>query len=208
MDSAAPDSALVAAWRGGDADAGEQLFDRYYEPVVRFFRNKTDDASCRDLVQKTFLACVEGLPRLNDDTRFRSYLFGVAYRSLCKHYRARRRERARVDFTTATAHDLGPSPTQLMAEKDEQRLLLAALRRIPVDYQVILELVYWERMTAADAGEVLGIPLGTAKTRIRTGRKRLERVMAELADSPALLESTLGGLEGWAARLRAQVGRA
>lgn len=202
-----PDAVLVAAWRRGDQGAGERLFDRYYDAVVRFFRNKTDAAACNDLVQETFLACVEGLVRIADDRRFRSYLFAVAYRLLCRHYRTRRRDRGRIDYTSACAQDLSPSPTGLIAARDEQRLLLAALRRIPVDAQVILELVYWERMTAAEIGAVLEIPLGTAKTRIRAARLRLRALLVELADSPGLLESAVGGLDTWAASLRERAGR-
>jgi RNA polymerase sigma-70 factor (ECF subfamily) len=112
--------------------------------------------------------------------------------------------RGGVDFQTETAHALA-SPTQILAGREEQRLLLAALRRLPVDYQVALELHYWEGMTAAELGEVLDLPLGTAKTRIRRGRALLEELMATLADSKELLESTRANLEVWARQLRAQV---
>lgn len=197
-----PDVELVTAWRRGDADAGERLFDRYYEGVVRFFRNKTDDASRDDLVQKTFLACVDGLTRLDDPARFRSYLFAIAYRVLCRHYRDRRRERARIDFATASAQDLGPSPTGLLRAREEQRLLLGALRRIPVESQAVLELVYWERMTAAEVAAVFGVPVGTAKSRLRRARQQLGEAVASLARSDALLQSTLDDVERWAASVR------
>lgn len=52
------DEELLAAWRAGERRAGELLFERYYEPVARFFFNKTDAAA--ELIQQTFLACVEG----------------------------------------------------------------------------------------------------------------------------------------------------
>ena len=97
------------------------------------------------------------------------------------------------------------SPTQVLAARQEQRLLLLALRRLPVDHQVALELHYWEGLTAAEIGAVLDLPLGTAKTRIRRGRALLEVQLRGIADSPELLHSTLANLEGWARQLRAQV---
>lgn len=201
------DAALVVAWQGGDREAGKQLFERHYSGVARFFRNKVGVAE-QDLIQRTFLACVEGLPRLRGAASFRSYLFAIAYKILCKHFAQLRRDRGRaevvVDFQTETAYALA-SPTQILAGREEQRLLLAALRRLPVDYQVALELHYWEGMTAAELGEVLDLPLGTAKTRIRRGRALLEELMATLADSKELLESTRANLEVWARQLRAQV---
>lgn len=203
----ADDAALVVAWQGGNREAGKLLFERHYSGVARFFRNKVGTAE-PDLIQRTFLACVEGLPRLREVASFRSYLFGIAYKILCKYYQQLRRDRGRatvdVDFGAESAHGL-VSPTQILAGREEQKLLLAALRRLPVDYQVALELHYWEGMTAAELGEVLDLPLGTAKTRIRRGRALLEEQMAALADSAELLESTRANLEVWARQLRAQV---
>ena len=148
------DNALLDAWRGGDKRAGSALFARHYTLVHRFFRSKVDAPQLGDLIQNTFLACVEGRERYQGSGRFHSYLLGIAYRLLCRHYRASRRERARFDFTTMSACDLAPSPSQVMVARGEQRLLLAALRRIPVDHQVMLELFYWEGFTAAASAEV------------------------------------------------------
>lgn len=198
------DEQLLTAWRAGDREAGNQLFARYFSGVFRFFRNKVD-RGVEDLVQKTFMACVEGRDRLRADTSFRGYLFGAAHHLLRAHYRRERALGREEDADDHSIVDMGASPTSLIGEHEEQRLLLAALRRLPVDYQVALELHYWEGMTAAELGEVLDLPLGTAKTRIRRGRELLEELMATLADSKELLESTRANLEVWARQLRAQV---
>ncbi|MEZ4428815.1 MAG: sigma-70 family RNA polymerase sigma factor [Nannocystaceae bacterium] len=203
----ADDIALLEAWRAGDKHAGSLLFRRHYELVHRFFRSKVNASHLGDLIQSTFLACVEGRDRYQGTGAFRSYVLGIAYRLLGRHYRAQRRERARIDFASVSACDLAPSPSRVAVDRDEQRLLLRALRRIPVDHQVILELFYWEGFTAASAAEVLGIPLGTAKSRIRRARQLLHEQLAALAESPALLESTVMDLEGWVRGLREQVGK-
>ncbi|MCA9706892.1 MAG: sigma-70 family RNA polymerase sigma factor [Myxococcales bacterium] len=195
------DQALLEAWRGGDRKAGADLFARHYDVVVRFFVNKVALEDQPDLIQRTFLACVEGRERVQGD-RFRNYLLGIAFRQLYKHYERRRGERKRLDFGTVSAEDLDPSPSQIAAQHDEQRLLLAALRKIPLEYQVVLELAYWEGYTAARLAEVLEVPVGTAKTRIRRGRQLVEQQLEALASSPALLESTRMDLEQWAKGLR------
>ncbi|MCB9750716.1 MAG: RNA polymerase sigma factor [Myxococcales bacterium] len=199
------DLELARAWRRGDRAAGEQLFERHYAAVARFFRNKVDDDAADDLVQKTFLACVEGLERFREQASFRTYLFAIAYRLLCRLYRARRRHPAPIDFDVVTVQALDPSPSAIVARRDEQRLLLEALRRLPFNYQVALELVYWESMTAADAAAVLEIPLGTAKTWIRRARQALTRTLGELSTSDELLRSTLSNLSDWARSLRDQL---
>lgn len=198
------DAELLVSWRQGDRASGAKLFARHYDLVVRFFVNKVGAEDQADLIQRTFLACVEGRDRVQAD-RFRNYLLGIAFRQLYKHYERRRGERARLDFATMSVVDLDTSPSQVAARKDEQRLLLAALRKIPVEYQVTLELMYWEGYTAARIGEVLGVPVGTAKTRIRRARQLVEAQLANLASTPSLLQSTRVNLEGWAAELRGLV---
>ena len=197
----ASDEELLAAWRGGDRRAGEALFERHYAPIARFFRNKVSgDAS--DLIQRTFLALVESRDRFRGDASFRTFLFAVAHNVLGRHYRQRRRDGDRLDFLAVSAHDLAPSPPSVLARQGEERLLLAALRRIPLDYQIALELYFWERMTAAELAAVVGVPEGTARTRLRRAKQLLARALADLDADPALAQSTISDLERWAAGVR------
>lgn len=202
----ASDEALLDAWRRGDRRAGEALFERHYEPIARFFRNKVAGDSS-DLIQRTFLALVESQERFRGESSFRTFLFAVAHNVLGRHYRQKRRDGERLDFLTVSAHDLGPSPPSLLARRDEERILLTALRRIPLDYQVVLELYFWEKMTAAELAEVIGVPEGTARTRIRRAKQLLEIAIAEVGASPLLIQSTLAGLERWAADVRGHLAR-
>lgn len=198
-----PDAELVDAWRAGDPRASASLFERHYDGFTRFFRNKVGDQAGKDLIQRTFLACFEGFARYRGEASFRTYLFAIAYNLLCKHFEAQRR--SRIDLMTVSAHDLGTSPSEVLAARSEQRLVLAALRRIPLEHQALLELHYWEQMTAAEAALALGIPVGTAKSRLRRARQLLEEQLALLADSPTLLTSALGDLAAWARELRDRV---
>ncbi|MBZ5709136.1 RNA polymerase sigma factor [Nannocystis pusilla] len=194
------DAELVDAWRAGDSDAGAELFERHYDAVARFFHNKVGAPAGNDLIQRTFLACLEGFARYRGEASFRTYLFSIAYNLLCKHFEAQRR--SRIDLMTTSIHDLRSTPSEVLAARSEQRLVLAALRRLPIEYQALIELHYWEQMTAAEAALALAIPLGTAKTRLRRARQLLEEQLAALADSPALLTSTQTDLESWARELR------
>ena len=172
------DVELLERWRAGDTAAGEILFERHFDAIVRFFRNKLTDGT-DDLVQRTFLACVEGRDRLRDDGSFRSWLFGIAHNLLRQHFHAR--ERSPIDFTSRSAFDLGPSPSTIAARTQAERIVLDALRRIPLDYQVTLELHYWEDLTVPEIADATAVPLGTAKTRLRRGRELLLERIGELA---------------------------
>jgi len=195
------DAELFERWSAGDEAAGEELFRRYFDAIARFFRNKATD-DWPELVQKTFLVCIEARASFRGDGSFRSFLFGIAYHQLLRSYRDRGNER--IDLTERSAHDLDPTASACMAKREEERLLLAALRRIPVEYQVVLELHYWEEMSAAACAEVLALPVGTVKSRIRRARELLDRELAKLAVGP-VLQSTMSRLDEWAAALRQQL---
>ncbi|MCB9751370.1 MAG: sigma-70 family RNA polymerase sigma factor [Myxococcales bacterium] len=197
------DGVLLAAWRSGDLRAGEALFDRHIASIHRFFKNKLgDDDAIEDLVQRTFLACVEGRDRFRGDASFRSYLFGVAHNLLCDHFRARQRGRRPIDFEALSAVDLGVGPLTVIKQRREHRLLLEALRRIPLRFQVVLELSYWEGMSSFEIAHVLGVPAGTTRSRLRRARALLGDEIAALASSAELRESTTANLERWAEELR------
>ncbi len=200
----ATDLELLEAWRGGDRESGGKLFQRHFDSISRFFANKID-RDVDDLVQRTFTACVEGRERFQGKSSFRTYLFGVAHNVLRSHLRKRKREGDRFEVGVTSVFDMGLSPTTLIAQQKEQQLTLQALRRIPLDHQVVLELYYWENLTAGEIGEVLGHPEGTVRGRIRRGKELLEEQLAKLAENDAQLTSTVSNLDSWAKSLRQRV---
>jgi RNA polymerase sigma-70 factor (ECF subfamily) len=196
---------LLELWREGDREAGSALFERHFDSICRFFANKVA-RDVDDLVQGTFTACVEGRERFRSDSSFRTYLFGVAHNVLRSHLRKQKRESDRLDFGLTSVFDLGLSPTALVARRKEQNLTLQALRHIPIDHQLVLELYYWEDMTAGELAGVLDIPVGTVRGRIRRAKQLLHEKLQELAESDALLHSTMSGLDSWARSLREKLG--
>ncbi len=194
------DAELLIAWRNGQVRAGQLLFERYFDALDRFYRNKVGDEA-PDLVQKTFLACLEGVEGFRGEGSFRSWLFSIAYRQLQRHYRNLARDRLDFDVHTSCVQDFGPTPSSIVNVHEQHRALLEALRRIPLEFQVALELHYWEQMSDADICRALDMPLGTVKSRIRRGRLLLAKQFEELGHG-APLEATATDLETWAARLR------
>ena len=189
----------------GDASAGELLFDRHFRSLYRFFRNKTTDG-IDDLVQDTMLACVKGRDRFRGDASFRTYMFATARRILFRFIEKRQRTLGKIDFGVTSIQDLGRGFDQVMVERGEQRILLKALRCIPVDYQIALELYYWEGMRGPEIATVLDIPEPTARSRIRRGLEQLRRAIDDIHESPDVLASTIDNLERWAASLREYMG--
>lgn len=204
MNDAADDLALLRAWQAGERRAGAALFDRHFRAVARFVRNKVSrEEEVDDLVQATFLACLEAPARFRGEGSLRGYLLGVAYHKVQKLYGER--ERKAIDVEQISVHDLAPGPNTALVQHGERRLLLAGLRRLPLQFQAVLELYFWEDLTAAAIGEVLGEPEGTVRTRIRRAKELLAAQIARLEGARELIESTIHGLDSWARCLRAEL---
>jgi RNA polymerase sigma-70 factor (ECF subfamily) len=196
------DAELLERWRANDSASGEVLFERYYHMVERFFLNKVSNA-VPDLVQETFTRCVKNREKINK--QFRLYIFGIAYNVLKAHLRQRYRNDQRFDAGETSIRDLEPGPATLVVRRREHRLLLEALREIPVDDQVMLELHYWDNLTTEEISEALGIPAGTARGRLQRARDKLGDVMHRLTQSSEDPTTTVACLEDWAKDCRAHL---
>src|SRR5260221_13739408 len=99
------DEDLMNAVGRGSGPSFETLFDRYAEPIWRFFHRRTPDAGrAEELAQDTFVAILDGARRYERRGSFRSYLFGVAYNVLLAD---RRKAALRA---TAPLHDEPADP--------------------------------------------------------------------------------------------------
>lgn len=196
---------LLMAWRDGDRRAGGELISRFYRPLYRFFANKVGDANVvEDLVQRTFTGATVGLERFRVESSARTWMFAIARNILRQWFEERYRTRKHEgELGEASVADLGVGPSTLVALDQDKQRLLTALQRLPLESQLILELSYWEGLTARELGEILGCPEGTARSRLRKAKQELRGVLDELARTPELIESTMRGLETWAADIKA-----
>lgn len=196
------DAVLLTAWASGDARAGSRLFARHYRSVYRFFANKLPSSSeVEDLVQQTFMAAQQARARFRGEAGFRTFVLAIARNLLLKHLRDHRALDA-LDPDRTSLADLGLGASTVVQLRREQQLLLTALRRIPLDSQVVLEMTYWEQLAAKGIGEVLGETEAAVRGRLRKAKLELRGALDALARTPAELHSTLDGLERWADGLR------
>jgi RNA polymerase sigma-70 factor (ECF subfamily) len=194
------DEELLRAWTEGDERAGESLFRRSFDALFRFFRTKAPDA-CEDLIQATMLECVRSRERIWVDAPFRPFLFGVARNCLLHHFRSRFRDRLDFDASQSSVADLDPRPSTLAVRNAEQAQLLEAMRHIPLDLQVVLELHYWEELGTRELATVLEIPQGTVKSRLRRAREALRAALE--VGAPAGAASSIEDKDRLMTRMRA-----
>jgi RNA polymerase sigma factor (sigma-70 family) len=171
------DTELLDAWREGDPHAGSQLVERHFVALYRFFRSKLS-GEVDDLVQQTLIGCLEARESFRGEACFRTLLFRIARRRLYDHFRERRKLQ-RIDFTSSSVLALGTTPSAALLRRDQVAIVREALRELPVEDQMLLELRYWEELSTEELAQVFEVMPGTIKSRQARARARLlERLRA------------------------------
>ena len=199
----ASDEELFAAWQGGSEPAGQQLCDRYYTRVLRFFELK-QQWQAEDLTQRTFLACLER--SAEQIQTFRTYLFGVARRQLMRALRDSYRVEKHKKFGEPAEVEHQTRISGLIARQQEQQLLLRALTDLDTDNQVLLSLFYWEEMNARELGELFEVSHSAMRTRLSKARANLRDTLQKMSAPSGVRQSVLADVEGWARSVRAESG--
>lgn len=186
-DPATPDAELMAAFRRGDKSAADVLIRRHGPRLYNFFAGKVGrgaDSSCQatlhDCLADPAPLAVEG-----ERESFRARLFAAARRRLLDGYREGPRA---IDPLERSMADLEPGLSEAVAAREDQRRLALALRRLPVDFQIALELSYWEGMSTAELARVLERPTPEVEELLARARTRLEE---RLAREEARVELTM-----------------
>jgi RNA polymerase sigma-70 factor (ECF subfamily) len=160
---------LLLRWRSGSRDAGDRLLRRYV-PVLNGFFGRRASQNADDLVQRTLLACAQGIQRFEGRSTFKSYLLGIARNQFMMWRRAEAYSGYEA-LTQPTLREDGPS--HLAAVRQEHLILLGALRRVEPEFSVVLRMFYWSDRSVEEIAEELDIPVGTVKSRLSRGRAAL-----------------------------------
>lgn len=174
------DLALLQQWRDGDRLAGEQLCSRHFSEIYRFFEHKIP-GEADDLVQETFLACCRARDQFRGRSSFRTYLFTIARNELYARLSViARRTATEVDLNVSSLNELVSSPADHLRRQQEQAQIHAALRVLPVEQQVLLELHYWHHLDPAALAEVFDLKPGAIRVRLVRARQALRAHLGTL----------------------------
>lgn len=176
---------LLDAWAGGDRAAGQALLDRHFDRLFRFFELSVP-GHAEDLIQDTLLAALEGRDRYRGEAGFGAFLMGIARNKVYMHWRARGRRPAQVDIEDVSVEALGASPSSIIARRDDEMRLLAALRKIPLAAQLMLQMHYWDRLTGPQLAVAFELPEGTVRSRLFRAKQLLREAIEELNTGTAM----------------------
>jgi RNA polymerase sigma factor (sigma-70 family) len=186
---------LLLRWRGGSREAGDRLLHRYVPELAGFFGRRSG-SHADELVQRTLLACTQSVGQFEGRSTFRTYLYGIARNQYLMYRRAEAFAR-HTPVTLATLPEDGPS--QLVAVRQEQVMLILALRRVEPDFSLVLRKYYWEEHSVEEIAQELEIPVGTVKSRLARGRASLRAHLESASDRDDVRDAALRELTSWLA---------
>ena len=181
-----PDSELALRVAAGDRTAFLALYDRYAGRVYGLcLRMLQEPAAAEEVSQETFLKLWARAGQF--DPRYGalvSWLLTIARHSALDRIR---REARRPQLRAPDSDDRLSRIPDPSSESEEARWgsLRLALQEIPGEQRSAIELAYYHGMSHREIAEFLDIPLGTVKTRIRLGMKRLRRLWLQPELPPA-----------------------
>jgi RNA polymerase sigma-70 factor (ECF subfamily) len=140
-----------------------------------------NEAEAEDVLQTTYLRVVSGKARFKEKSSFRTWLFGVIRRTAREHGRRDRARRERIlRLVPANMEDSTvPDPIQQMENTRRSRALLAALEKLSDRQREVLHLVFYQDLSIAEAAEVMGVSLGSARTHYERGKSRLRTLLQD-----------------------------
>jgi RNA polymerase sigma-70 factor, ECF subfamily len=164
-----PDAELIArVVAADDARAFEQLVRRYQAVVRGFLRRLCADAAAADdLAQETFLKAYQRLAQFRGGAKLSTWLIAIAYNEFLQ---SRRRGAQRRRLAAALRQEPGHWTREETPEVHDLPKLLAWLEE---DERVVMVLSYAHEFSHREIAIVMGLPVGTVKSKLTRGRQRI-----------------------------------
>jgi RNA polymerase sigma-70 factor, ECF subfamily len=183
---AGDDADLLRAAAGGDSRALGSLFDRYAGVTYSLLRRMLgDDGEAEDALQEVFLKVWRNAsqfdPRIAPAT---TWILRLARNHAIDRLRTSERAARRAtkplgdEVGAREPADSGPTPAAATALADDAAWVRRCLAELPSEQRVPIELAYFDHLSQSQIAAKLGEPLGTVKTRMRTGLQRLRAAIS------------------------------
>lgn len=173
------DEQLLSAYRAGDRSSFAALVDRYQRELFHFLvRFLGDRAAAEDIFQETFLQVHQSADQFDLSRRFRPWLFTIAANKARDLMRSQARRPTNPLQATINSNDdesgqfidlmeaAEPMPGESMEREELQKVVQATVEGMPEHLREILLLSYFHQFPYKEISDILGIPLGTVKSRL------------------------------------------
>jgi RNA polymerase sigma-70 factor (ECF subfamily) len=185
------DEELVEQLRDGSAAAGEQLVQRYFQPLMRYLmRIVGSDHLAEELHQQTWLSVLDHLDKFDGKSGsaggsgggavsggFKAWLFRIATNKANDHWRSAGRERVAKEGLKRIADETAPHAGHRLEGAEQEQKLLVAIEKLPEAQRQVLMLRYYSNLKFVEIAELLGCPLNTALGRMHKATIKLKQLM-------------------------------
>lgn len=175
---------MVAAAKGGDVSAFEELVSRYERKILRLTWNITGNREdAEDAMQDAFLKSYSHLDTFQGDSRFYTWLVRIAANEALMKLRKHRPGEFSIDEALPGDEDLmprelddwGPSPEQRYAQEELRRILDEAVGKLDPDFRIVFVLRDVEELSTEETANLLGISLPAVKSRLLRARLKMRQ---------------------------------
>lgn len=172
------DEQLIKKYCKGNRQAMAILIERYQDEMLNFFYRRVDSKTqAEDMVQELFLKVIRHAHRFRAKARFSTWLYRIAINLVRNFYRRPRRVSTEEapEFWANIQDKAANFTASFELKSDLQRFM----RKLKQDFQLILELTYFQDLSTDEVAKVLNLPVGTVKSRRFHALKQLDRLMQE-----------------------------
>lgn len=174
----------------------EPVLDAAYGTALRFTRNRAD---AEDLVQEAALLACRGFRTFEQGSNFRAWFFRILTNAFYSKYRKRKRQGTDVELEdspelylymqTATLglHGKVSDPAQALMAKLENEHVTAAIEALPEEYRVVATLYFMQDFAYQEIADIVGVPVGTIRSRIHRGRRLLQKALWRIAEERGIV---------------------
>lgn len=166
------------------------LLERAYGFALRLLRNRAD---AEDLVQEGALAACRGFGTFQPGTNFKAWFFRIMVNCYYTRGRRQRREGPQQDldetpqlYLRIRTAELGlyqdtADPAAALLSRLDAEQIAGALHALPEEYRVVSTLYFIEDLSYATIADIVGIPVGTVRSRLHRGRRILQKLLWRVA---------------------------
>jgi RNA polymerase sigma-70 factor, ECF subfamily len=195
------EAGIVAELKTGSEEAFAWLIAKYHQPIYSLLaRSIPDPADAADLTQDVFIKIYRGIGSFNGDASLRTWIYRIALREASNQrrwWRRHKRQEVTIETEFGEGNDGQPlclkdtlvdgheSPFDLAAHEEVRARVEEELRHIPEPFHAVVVLRDIEGFSYEEVAEILGVNLGTVKSRLMRGRAHLKTRLAGFAEAVA-----------------------
>jgi len=171
---------MLAAIRGGDRAAAEEMVERTYSAVfASLFRLCGDGDLASDLTQETYQKAWAALPNFDGRSQLFTWLYRIAYTTFLNYIRRPRRVTSLDDPDSPDVSDTTPAVDDVLAEREEGERLRAAVLQLPEDLRFTVTAHFWGGLAVKEIAQIEEITTVAIRKRLHKAFSILETMLHE-----------------------------